>query len=189
MARKSVVTGNGTDGSEINLGGPVGQAAPEPDNAASGTAPEQFTDPASIGENGSGDGGQPARRGRGRPKGSGTKQKTETGRTLGADGVSGILLSVHSMLAIIAKSPELELSEVEADKIAKATIAVAKLYNVETTEKAAAWANLIGCVGAAYIPRAISINLRRKTEAAERRGQAPNVTSFPGAPPIQPRMN
>ena len=95
---------------------------------------------------------------------------------------------MHSTLAAIARAPELELNEAEAEKIAKASVSVAKLYNVETTEKATAWANLIGVVGAAYVPRFIALNMRRKMEAAERRAGG-NVTNFPGAPPIQPRMN
>jgi hypothetical protein len=97
-------------------------------------------------------------------------------------------MGVHSMLATIARAPELELSEDEAAKIAKASVAVAKLYNIETTEKAAAWANLAGALGGAYIPRFLAINFRKSQEAAQRKGGNGNVTNFPGGPPIQPGM-
>lgn len=180
MARKSGGAGNGNSGAEIDLGGPVSEIASDPDSASGGTdaGTEGFVNPASVGENGSDPGGQP-RRGRGRPKGSGRKAQTETVRSLGVDGVAGILVSVHSMLAAISKSPELELSEDEAAKIAKAAIAVADLYDLQTTKKATAWANLMGCLGAAYIPRFVSVNVRKKMEAAERKAN-PNVTQFPG---------
>jgi len=189
MARGKRSVENGSGGIESYVDGPVIETPAEPDHSANGSASfEGFTDPASVGQDGAGDSGQPAKRGRGRPKGSGNKQKAETVRSIGIEGVAGILLTVHSTLAAIARAPELELNEAEAEKIAKASVSVAKLYNVETTEKATAWANLIGVVGAAYVPRFIALNMRRKMEAAERRAGG-NMTNFPGAPPIQPRMN
>jgi hypothetical protein len=93
------------------------------------------------------------------------------------------------MLAAIAKTPELELSEEEAAKLAKASLAVAKQYNVETTAKAAAWANLAGCIGGIYVPRLMAANFRKKAEAAQRKSGNAGVVNFPGAPPMQPRPN
>lgn len=172
-------------GSDDN--GPIGETPAEPDRT-SGGSPEpivnEFTDPTvATGENGSSPGDQPRRRGR--PRGSKNSAQKETVRSLGIDGVAGILLTIHSTLAVIARTPELELSEDEAGKIAKASVAVAKLYNVEATEKATAWVNLIGVVGAAYVPRAIAINLRLRMDADAKR-QGGNVQQFPGAPPVQP---
>ena len=100
-------------------------------------------------------------------------------------------MGVHTMLAAIAKTPELELSEDEATKLARASLAVAKQYNVETTAKAAAWANLAGCVGGIYVPRLMAANFRRKAEAIARKagnGASPGVVNFPGQP-MQPRPN
>ena len=168
---------NGSDGAQINGGGPIIETATDDDSTTlNGAGAETFIDPATVaGSDGIGDTGQP-KRGRGRPKGSGKAQK-ETVRAVGFEGVAGILIGLHSMLAGIARSPELELSESEAEKIAKASVHVARLYNIETTEKAAAWANLAGALGGAYIPRIIAINVRRKMEMQERKQSG--VVNFP----------
>ena len=163
--------------------GPISEIAAEPDSSGGGSEPavSEFTDPiTATGTDGSSLGEQP-KRGRGRPRGSKNTREKETVRTVGADGVAGILLTIHSVLAVIARAPELELSEDEAAKIAKASISVAKLYNVETTDKATAWMNLIGVAGAIYVQRGISMSVRWKMEADAKR-QGATVTQFPGHP-------
>jgi len=71
---------------------------------------------------------------------------------------------------MVSKCPELEISDDEAEKLAKASVAVAKLYDVKASEKALAWTNLVGIAGTVYVSRAIAISARLKAEKMERAG-------------------
>ena len=88
-----------------------------------------------------------------------------------AQNLAGILLSLHAMGAVLLKTPELELTEEEAGKLAAAVAHVNELYGgVVLPEKAAAWINLIMVAGTIYGPRIIVINAKGK---ARKTGEQP----------------
>lgn len=74
------------------------------------------------------------------------------------------------MLAAFADTPELELADEEAKKIAEGIQRVQKLYNYNwISDEAAAWGNLIFALGSVYGPRYMAIRLRWKKEEEEAR--------------------
>lgn len=90
------------------------------------------------------------------------------------------------MLASVTKTPELELNDEEAERIAKSIQNVAQYYPVYIDAKAQAWMALIMTAGAVYGSRGIAIAARMKTEADERRNKQPSATvhTFPFNPPM-----
>lgn len=87
-----------------------------------------------------------------------------------AQNLAGILLSLHAMGAVLLKTPELELADEEAAKLAGAIAHVNELYGgIILPEKAAAWINLVMVAGTIYGPRIIVINAKKKSgKPAER---------------------
>lgn len=79
-----------------------------------------------------------------------------------------MLFGVHSMLAMITKTPELMLSEGESALLAKAAMDVAQHYPIGASEKTMAWANLAMVAGGLYGSRVVAVIQTRKTEAAKR---------------------
>lgn len=77
-----------------------------------------------------------------------------------------MIFSIHQMGAMILATPELELDQAEADRLAKAAGEVAKHYAVAVDPKKLAWANLIGTLGFLYVPRIIAARARHKRLAA-----------------------
>lgn len=166
-------TGPATTGPSTGPGpGPTTSTGPA---EATGTADEtgEFFDP-TEGRTGPDTGSE--RRGRGRPRGStGSKARQKIPTSL--EGIEGILLSLHFMLASFTKISELELSEGEAKKLAVALDRVASLYDVGATEKTMAWTNLAMCIGGVYGTRAYAYSIRVKAEAAAA-GKKDNVLHF-----------
>lgn len=142
------------DGSDPS--GPVADAR----NPAIGIAGFETVDPASIG-NGSGnaDGnngsGEPVKRGRGRPAGSGGAKAGSPKKAQGnLKGVEGLLLSLHMMVAGMAKAPEFAINEMQAQEMAKAIDAVTDEHLSALDPKTMAYVNLAivmsGVYGSAY---------------------------------------
>lgn len=105
---------------------------------------------------------QPKRK-RGRPAGfSPNKEKNDA--PIHIDGISAILFSVHQMLAGMAKTPELALSEDESKKMSKAAAEVAKHYDFNATPKQMAWFNLSLCAGGIYGAKFFEYSARVKAE-------------------------
>jgi hypothetical protein len=152
---------------------------------------ETFTDPAAAVSDGGGVGGEPGqKRGRGRPRTKPAGQK-ETPRAIGAEGVAAILVTVHAALVAVTKLPELEISEEEASKLARASVAVAKLYDVRASEKALAWANLLGIAGSIYVTRVLAISARVTLERSVIKNAGSNgaggpAFNIPGVTPGAP---
>lgn len=69
------------------------------------------------------------------------------------------------MLAAIAKVPELELDQSEADALARAVANVARHYNLKASSKAVDWTGLIMCIGTVYGSRAVAIRASRMADA------------------------
>lgn len=101
------------------------------------------------------------KRGRGRPKGSGTTKKKGP---LDISGVEKILLSLHAMAAAATHTPELELDKDEANKLAVAGSEVAAHYAVNVDPKILAWINFGAALGMIYGTRIIAINARKGRE-------------------------
>lgn len=119
------------------------------------------------------------KRGRGRPKGSAKKETNHKAdlkeppspkprAEFDLDGISYMLLSLHSMAAVAFKATELSLSESEGKELSKCLVNVAEFYNVAPSPKLQAWMALIMCCGVIYYPRVTMINERLKMEKATR---------------------
>ncbi len=90
-------------------------------------------------------------------------------------------MGIHTMLASIAKTPELELTDEECERIAKAMQNVAQYYPVYVDAKTQAWMGLIMTAGSVYGTRVFAILARLKAEANEKAAtaqNAPNVHTF-----------
>ncbi len=98
------------------------------------------------------------RRRGGRPRGSKNRvNRPQSAKEVSQD-LTGILLSVHFMLAKLTKIDELELDEEEAKKLGEAVARVNREFGVQImSPKTAALLNLAVVGGAVYGPRAIAI--------------------------------
>lgn len=143
-----------------------------------------------------------ARRGPGRPRADGSAPKSATqappdapsrpaaAKSVPASGkldpqkVADQLMGLHAMLALMLKTPALQLTKPEAVQLAGAIIGVAELYKMSVNPKLAAFVQLIAVCGFIYIPRvpAISESLR-----AQRARPVNPVRAAPQQPtPIRP---
>jgi hypothetical protein len=90
-------------------------------------------------------------------------------------------LSVHALLAGIAKTPELALDPGEGKLLAQGMIDVAKFYPVVVDPKTLAWINLSMIAGTVYGTRIFAI--AAKQSAKKNEGLPPdNVRNFTGKP-------
>lgn len=110
--------------------------------------------------------GEPGKRKRGRPSGSGNKSKPKAQAPLDIDFVQISLLSIHTMLASLVNVPELELTDDEAAKLAKAVHNVSRYYPVSIDPKAQAWFGLATAAGSIYGTRLFAVMARKKAEQA-----------------------
>lgn len=94
------------------------------------------------------------------------------------------MFSTHAILAAGLKTPEIALSKVEAETLAKATAEVAKHYPHAIDPKTIAWVNLATCMGLTYGPRVYMIRQRLDNEKRERRkGPAPTPANVNASEP------
>jgi hypothetical protein len=143
----------GTDESDIDASANDGIPLIEP--ATITIEPEQF------------EGGK--RRG-GRPKGSKNATGKQSTKEVSQD-LSGLLLSAHSMLAALIKTPELEIDEAEAKRLGDAVARVNREFGVQImSPKTAAVVNLIMAAGTVYGPRIIAVKNNSKRRKAEKVG-------------------
>lgn len=132
-----------------------------------------YVDPASLATVSAGDGnsGEPAKRRRGRPPGSGSKSGTTGSKkeknppNLGF--LSGALMTVHAGLAAGTGIPEFALEQEEADKLTQATSKLASHYGVEVSEKTDAWLSFASAISQVYGTRMISIYATAKAKKDE----------------------
>lgn len=183
-------TGDGT-GAIFSFDADNGNSADSGNVTGGNTPPLGSVDPAAArGDTGGSNNASPnpPKRGRGRPKGSGKSAgagATKTATPLDLNFVQFSLMGIHTMLASVTKTPELELNDDEAERIAKSIQNVAQYYPVYVDAKTQAWMALIMTAGAIYGSRGIAIAARMKTEAnAKRPSQSAQV--FPFAPPNMP---
>lgn len=83
--------------------------------------------------------------------------------------VTGALLTVHELAAVLLKIPEVEIDEMEALALAKALLAVQRCYpQIDISAHALAWVGLIAACGRVYVPHFAAYKIRVKTEAGQR---------------------
>lgn len=173
-------TGNG-DADIVSLG---------PGDSGNGSL-KGFIDPASAASGRSGDSaGTSGPRKRGRPAGSKNASKAQKTGKIDLGPFSGCILGIHTMLASISRTPELELDEAESEKLAKASSNVLRHYvDLDVSQKAADWTNLFMALGAIYGPRVFAHKMRKaKEREARQTRQPPTVENPPQAKP-QPAGN
>jgi hypothetical protein len=151
--------------------------------AAEAAAPGLIViDPAELGgRDGSGDGsggnagpGEPAKRRRGRPRGS-TNRRSQKAPDINVNGLESILLSAHAMLAGIVQSPTLALDPTEAKQLSEAIAQVGRHYDMSVPAKTLDWTNLLMVCGAVYGPRvAIMVQEARAKRSVGQRPARPS---------------
>lgn len=112
--------------------------------------------------------------------------------SIDVNSVQFALTGIHALLAAGMHAPELELSETEAETVAKNIVAVTRHYDLQQTQKATDWGNLVVSLGVVYGGRIIRISARTRSEKAARRGATAASTGFSTAPvnhaPQQPQV-
>lgn len=91
------------------------------------------------------------------------------------DGIEGVLLSIHAMIAAYTGVPELTLTGPEGRALAEGIAGVAKFYpSVGLPPQIMAWTGLIAVASKIYVPRIASVRAKiiAKKQAAKN-GQAP----------------
>lgn len=181
-------------GEEAGAGEEAGTGAGTGEETGTGTGEEAgtgrfFEEPKQFFDSGNNGTGRERRNKGGRPRGSKTRHRA--GRTAEAskipsslEGIEGILLSLHMIVASFTGISELELADEEAKKLSHAIGRVAALYDIRASEQTIAWTNLVVCMGGIYGTRAFAYSLRKKTES-ESKGAAANpsqATRTNGAP-------
>lgn len=132
--------------------------------------------------------GSTGKRGRGRPRGTGSRTRKTSGPAIDISGLENILLSAHAMLAGITKVAELEMEAEEAHKLAEAGAKVARHYDMGMTSKAMDWTNLIFVIGELYGSRFVAFRIRRQMEREQRSTQQPQTVDVtPRAQPSAPQ--
>ena len=169
----------GVDGTTTDLTDPIADG--HTDGVSGGPG---IFDPASLGGSGATGAtqteGQPVKRGRGRPKGSGagksggSKPAGKAGASKStADFIASTLFSVHLMGASMLNISELAISDSEAKQLADAIAEVSEHYDVPLMDpKTAAWGKLLLAVGTVYGTRVASMVMTNKAKQAK-------VTAFP----------
>lgn len=129
---------------------------------------------------------EPVRR-RGRPPGSKNGTAKATGKTVPVDvnSITFSLTGIHALLAAGLSSPELMMTEDEGKVIGTAAAAVARHYDLQASQKAIDWGNLVVALGAFYGPRIVAIRMRRKSERNERRAANAGVPVQQASAPVQ----
>jgi hypothetical protein len=136
---------------------------------------------------------QPAKRGRGRPKGSGTKDKA---LPLNVKGIEKLLVGIHAGISVIASSPSFALDteskdfdgKTESEFLSQSIADVARHYNPRVfDQKTMDWANLIQCLALLYLPRFYMLKEERR--AARAKTVNPSPARPAGPRPVNPQAN
>jgi hypothetical protein len=176
--RKNTITGSATTGSEgivsaeqpavdpASFGGSSGGSDGGSIRDAAGTEfdPAIHVGPDSRNNDGS------FRRKRGRKAGSGSHGKAKVHSNLegSIEALTKGLAIFHIALATATKTPELVIEDSEAKSLATATVNVLDQYDIRPDPKIEAIIGLIGVSCATYIPRYMSIKMRKEQERKEK---------------------
>lgn len=166
MARKTVRGNKETDGG-LGIEDP---AAPRNDGNKSaelfpgvaGADGKTGVDPAELAGEAADASDEPRKR---RGRGPGRAKRTAADQKTGADNITRLLYALHVGIAKLTETPEMELTEPEAETLGGAVYGVASLYKPSwLTEEAEAWGNLIIVCAAVYGPRLIAARSRKDRE-------------------------
>lgn len=108
--------------------------------------------------------------------------------SLDVNSIQFALSGIHALLAVGLSSPELTLSDTEAETVAKNIVAVGRHYDLQQTAKATDWGNLVVSLGVVYGGRFMSIGMRKSAER-KAAGRGVNLNPRPvAAAPTQPTV-
>lgn len=176
MAERANFTLDGSG--EADGGGPSGASG----NGGTASPNSGAIDPASLAGSAPGGtgSGEPVKRGRGRPKGSGAKHSASASpSSLDIGSVETLLFNIHGMLAVATGIEELSLAKEEANTLAKAVANVQQYYPMHISAKAMAWSNLVMVAGSVYGSRIVAVVVRKETTPPENKtSNAPNRSPF-----------
>lgn len=119
----------------------------------------------------------------GRPPGSGKTATERKGLSAidKADAVTAALYGTHQLAAWLSSIDEVEISEEQAEKLAKALLTLQKFYpSVDVPAVYLAWLNLASVAIKVYAPNVAAYKLRKSNEAHERKRKGPQAV--PAAP-------
>lgn len=188
-------SGNGSTDAKPDVGGDASAASPDVgtvDNTTVIFDPSGFEggDTAPVGSPDTTDepGGEPARRKRGRPRGSrtGSAQQAKTG-PINISGVEKLLLGIHNTLQAAFSVPELALDDSEAKELAKAYTDVAAFYPVmRLADNVTALVNLGSVVAIVYGSRISAWRFRKSMERKPPPPPRPDAALRAAPSPPQP---
>lgn len=125
----------------------------------------------------------------GKPAATKARSPVVKGGSLDVNSIQFALTGIHALLAAGLHAPELELSEAEAETVAKSIVAVSRHYDLQQTQKATDWGNLVVSLGVVYGGRIIRISARTSAaKKASRGATAPNTGFTPTAPNVAPQQ-
>ena len=114
------------------------------------------------------------KRGRGRPRKDGStgptfsNVKEKISGPVSINGIEKILFSLHQIGAATLQIPELELTKDEAKKLGDAIGGVNEHFKLSLDPKTAAMIELVQIAGVIYVPRGVSLYIRKKMERQAR---------------------
>jgi hypothetical protein len=111
---------------------------------------------------------------------------------LTVDGLAFSLSGIHSLLAVSLSAPELAWKDEEAKIVAENLVAVSRHYDIQASQKAIDWGNLVVALGTVYSRKVIPFAIRRSREATAARKAAPanaGFTASPLSPLVNPKPN
>lgn len=98
------------------------------------------------------------------PRASKSAGKKANASSSSVNGLEKILFSIHAIIAVKGKIPELAIDAQEANMMARAINDVQEFYGLEVSEKVTIWVNLVTALGTVYAPRFVSISVRKSRE-------------------------
>lgn len=124
---------------------------------------------------------EPKKRGRGRPKGSHNgeaKPKKSTARkTEDVAALAKQIQGIHVMIAMMTGFPEMQINDFEAQMLASSVSGISEQYGLSLDGKTGAAIQLFGACAIIYVPRAMSIQAKKK------QAQEENITDVPFVDP------
>ena len=78
--------------------------------------------------------------------------------------INSLLYSVHLMLSVALKTPEIALTEQESEMLGDATARVARHYNIGASEKVIDWGNFAIAAATVYGSRIFLVKSRKTME-------------------------
>lgn len=120
-------------------------------------------------------------RARKRRRGRGTSKRAKAaGKKVPVDALAQLLVLAHGTLAVLTKTPELEITDNEAKMLANPLSEILVLYDIAPPPEMLVAMQIMYASSYVYGPRIVMIRARLKEEAEKRRAEAAkNVTPAP----------